>query len=91
MDYGVAPMFGSKPVNSGSRSITAAELITYNSSLEKTANTPLLQFCAVSEGSLPVVRAIEDLEAVREFQQASTFGGFFDFDVLDELASVDDC
>ena len=37
------------------------------------------------------MRTSEDLEIVREFQQANTFGGLFDFDILDELASVDDC
>ena len=37
------------------------------------------------------MRASEDLETVREFQQANEFGGFFDFDILDGLDSVDDC
>ena len=37
------------------------------------------------------MHASEDLETVREFQQANKFGGFFDFDIPDELASVDDC
>ena len=88
MDYGVASMLGGKPVKSGSRSIAAVEQTTHNITSE---NTHLLQFCVASEGSLPDVRASEDLQAVREFQQANTFGGFFDFDVLDELSSVDDC
>ena len=51
--YGVASPLGSKPVKSGSRSITAVEQIMYIKMSEKTANILLLQFCVASEGPYP--------------------------------------